>query len=108
MESLADRKRLLDVAYEMRFHNHASRTMLARARNWNLFLSTRVCLEEAHFLAGPLTHARLSMFKSKLAWGHAHHLVEAPAEVALVGESGGEGDVYEWEVCACEQLLRAQ
>jgi hypothetical protein len=48
------------------------------------------------------------MLKAKHARGHARHLVEAPAEVTLVGESGCEGDVNEREVCAREQLLRTQ
>jgi hypothetical protein len=48
------------------------------------------------------------MLKAKRAWGHAHHLVEAPAEVALVGEPGCEGDVNEREVRAREQLSRTQ
>jgi hypothetical protein len=83
--------------------------MLARARHWHLFLSTRACLEEADFFwASPLTHARLSMLKAKRAWRHARHLVEAPAEVTLIGESSCEGDVNEREVCAREQLLGTQ
>ena len=83
--------------------------MLARARHWHLLLSTRVCLEEADFcLASRLTHARLSMLKAKGPWRDARHLVEAPTEVALVGESSCEGDVNERKLCAREQLLRAQ
>jgi hypothetical protein len=50
----------------------------------------------------------LSMLKAKGSWRHARHLVEAPAEVALVGESSREGDVSERMLCACEQLLRTQ
>jgi hypothetical protein len=48
------------------------------------------------------------MLEAKVAWGHAHHLVEAPAEVALVGEASCKRDVNEREVCAREQLLRTQ
>jgi hypothetical protein len=48
------------------------------------------------------------MLKAKGPWRHARHLVEATAEVTLVGESSCEGDVNEREVCAREQLLRTQ
>ena len=48
------------------------------------------------------------VMKAKRARGHARQLVEAPAEVALVGESSCESDVSEREVCAREQLLRTQ
>jgi hypothetical protein len=48
------------------------------------------------------------MLKAKRAWGHAHHLVEAPAEVTLVGESRCQGDVNDRQVCAREQLLCTQ
>jgi hypothetical protein len=41
-------------------------------------------------------------------WRHAGHLVEAPTEVALVGESSFDGNVNEREVCARDQLLRTQ
>jgi hypothetical protein len=48
------------------------------------------------------------MLKAKGSWRHARHLVEAPTEVALVGESSCEGDVNERKLRAREQLLRAQ
>jgi hypothetical protein len=58
-------------------------------------------------LASPLTHARLSKLKAKRARGRARHLVEAPAEVTLVGESSCERDVNEREVARrCESSLR--
>ena len=51
---------------------------------------------------------QLSMLKAKGPWRHARHLVEAPREVTLVGESSCEGDVNERQICVREQLLRAQ
>ena len=51
---------------------------------------------------------KLSMLKAKGSWRHARHLVETPAEVALVGESSRKGDVNKRKVCAHEQLLRTQ
>jgi hypothetical protein len=114
----------------MRIHNRASGTMLVRSVNCYLFLPTRVCLDETDLVrvfetrmhrvprannsymrhpamrctrvSSPLTQARLSMLKAKSPWRHARHLVEAPTEVALVGESSCEGDVNEREVCTRE------
>jgi hypothetical protein len=51
---------------------------------------------------------QLSMLKAKGPWRHARHLVEAPRQVTLVGESGCEGDVNERKLCVREQLLRTQ
>jgi len=42
------------------------------------------------------------MLKAKGSWRHARHLVEAPAEVALVGESSREGNVGERQLRARE------
>ena len=51
---------------------------------------------------------RLSILKAKRAWRNSRHLVEAPAEVALVGKSSREGDVSERKLRARKQLLRTQ
>ena len=91
----------------MRIYNHAVSTMLVRALYCCLFLPTRVCLDETAFLIR-LFENQLSMLKAKGPWRHARHLVEAPREVTLVGESSREGDVNEREICAREQLLRTQ
>jgi len=48
------------------------------------------------------------MLKAKGPWRHARHLVEAPREVTLVGESSREGDANERKLCARDQLLRSQ
>ena len=79
-----------------------------RAHSCCLFLPTRVCLDETDFFLIRLFENQLSMLKAKGPWRDARHLVEAPREVTLVGESSCEGDVNEREICVREQLLRAQ
>jgi hypothetical protein len=75
--------------------------MLASLIHCRLYLPAPVC-------ANMTFAGQLSMLNAIIPWRHAGHLVEAPTEVALVGESGCDGDVNEREVCARDQLLRTQ
>jgi hypothetical protein len=96
------------LTYEMRCQHHALSTILIGVRPRRLFVSTRVCLEKADFFGEPAHAAELSILKAKSPWRLAHHLVEATAKVALIGESSCERDVNERKVCFHEQLFGTQ
>src|SRR6266436_5469438 len=91
-----------------RIHNHALRTMLVRTAFLLLVPPDPGLSRRGGLFLIRLFENQLSMLKAKGPWRHARHLVEAPREVTLVGESSREGDVNEREICAREQLLRTQ